>query len=343
MPQAVKRVAVTGAAGQIGYALLPRIAAGAIFGPDTPVQIQCLEIPPAMNAVRGVGMEMLDAAFPLLAGFTASDDPREAFAGADLALLVGSKPRGKGMERKDLIRENGPIFTGQGNALSDVADPDCRVVVVGNPCNTNCLIAQKNAPKLKPENFTAMTQLDHNRAVAQLAEKAGAHNTDVDGVIIWGNHSNKQYPDYHHATIGGKPALDVIGDEAWLQGEFMQDGAGTRQGDHRGAWREQRDVGRERGARPRAHALPGHARRQVDQHGRAERRQLRRSRGTALQLPGALPRRRHLRNRAGPGDRRLRPRGLPAQHRRVARGTRNRRRPARLSAGASTSTEEGES
>jgi malate dehydrogenase len=220
--KAVKRVAVTGAAGQIGYALLPRIAAGEIFGPDQPVQIQCLEIPPAMDAVRGVGMEMLDAAFPLLAGFTASDDPREAFEGAELALLVGSKPRGKGMERKDLIRENGPIFTGQGNALSDVAHPDCRVVVVGNPCNTNCLIAQHNAPKLKKENFSAMTQLDHNRAVAQLAEKAGAHNTEVDGVIIWGNHSNKQYPDYHHATIGGKPALDVIGDEAWLQGEFMK-------------------------------------------------------------------------------------------------------------------------
>ena len=206
----VKRVAVTGAAGQIGYALLPRIAAGEIFGPDQPVRIQCLEIPPAMDAVRGVGMEMLDAAFPLLAGFTASDDPREAFEGADLALLVGSKPRSKGMERKDLIRENGPIFTGQGNALSDVASPDCRVIVVGNPCNTNCLIAQHNAPKLEPRNFSAMTQLDHNRAVAQLADKAGRHNTDVAGVIIWGNHSNKQYPDYQviHATIGreGRPA-----------------------------------------------------------------------------------------------------------------------------------------
>ena len=220
-PKAVKRVAVTGAAGQIGYALLPRIAAGEIFGPDTPVQIQCLEIPPAMDALRGVGMEMLDAAFPLLRGFVTSDDPRVAFEGADLALLVGSKPRGKGMERKDLIRENGPIFTGQGNALSDVANPDCRVVVVGNPCNTNCLIAQHNAPNLDKANFSAMTQLDHNRAVAQLAEKSGRHNTDVDGVIIWGNHSNKQYPDYHHAKIGGDSALDVIGDEAWLQGEFI--------------------------------------------------------------------------------------------------------------------------
>ena len=220
-PKAVKRVAVTGAAGQIGYALLPRIAAGEIFGPDTPVQIQCLEIPPAMDALRGVGMEMLDAAFPLLRGFVTSDDPRVAFEGADLALLVGSKPRGKGMERKDLIRENGPIFTGQGNALSDVANPECRVVVVGNPCNTNCLIAQHNAPNLDKANFSAMTQLDHNRAVAQLAEKSGRHNTDVDGVIIWGNHSNKQYPDYHHAKIGGKAAVDVIGDEAWLQGEFI--------------------------------------------------------------------------------------------------------------------------
>jgi len=220
--KAVKRVAVTGAAGQIGYALLPRIASGAIFGPDTEVQIQCLEIPPAMDALRGVGMEMLDAAFPLLSGFTMSDDPEVAFEGVDLALLVGSKPRGKGMERKDLIRENGPIFTGQGNALSKVANPDCRVVVVGNPCNTNCLIAQHNAPKLTRTNFSAMTQLDHNRAIAQLAEKSNKHNTDVNGMVIWGNHSNKQYPDYHHATIAGASALQVIGDEAWLQGEFIK-------------------------------------------------------------------------------------------------------------------------
>lgn len=217
----IKRVAVTGAAGQIGYALLPRIAAGAIFGRETRVQIQCLEITPAMGALRGVAMELMDAAFPLLAGVVCSDDPKEAFEGADLALLVGSKPRGKGMERKDLIRENGPIFTGQGNALSEVASRECRVVVVGNPCNTNCLIAQHNAPNLQKRNFSAMTRLDHNRAVAQLAEKSGRHNTDVKGVIIWGNHSNTQYPDFHSASIAGRPATEVITDHEWLQGEFI--------------------------------------------------------------------------------------------------------------------------
>jgi malate dehydrogenase len=217
----LKRVAVTGAAGNIGYALLPRIASGAIFGPDTPVQLQLLEIPPAMDALRGTAMEMMDAAFPLLAGITQSSDPAEAFDGADLALLVGSKPRTKGMERNDLIRENGPIFTGQGNALSDRANPECRVIVVGNPCNTNCLIAQKNAPKLNPLNFSAMTRLDHNRAMAQLAEKAGALSSDVKNVLIWGNHSNTQYPDFHHATIQGQKATDVITDHEWLQGEFI--------------------------------------------------------------------------------------------------------------------------
>lgn len=217
----LKRIAITGAAGQIGYSILPRLASGAIFGPDTPVQLQLLEIPPAMTALSGVVMELMDAAFPLLAGVTQSSDPREAFDGVDLALLVGSKPRGKGMERKDLIKENGPIFTGQGNALSDRANPDCRVVVVGNPCNTNCLIAQRNAPGLKPANFSAMTRLDHNRAMAQLAGKSGQHNRDVKNVIIWGNHSNTQYPDFHHASIGGKPAASVIGDQAWLEGEFI--------------------------------------------------------------------------------------------------------------------------
>jgi len=217
----LKRVAVTGAAGNIGYALLPRIASGAIFGPDTPVQLQLLEIPPAMDALRGTAMEMMDAAFPLLAGITQSSDPAEAFDGADLALLVGSKPRTKGMERNDLIRENGPIFTGQGNALSDRANPDCRVVVVGNPCNTNCLIAQNNAPNLNPLNFSAMTRLDHNRAMAQLAEKAGAQASDVKNVLIWGNHSNTQYPDFHHATIKGQKATDAITDHEWLQGAFI--------------------------------------------------------------------------------------------------------------------------
>jgi malate dehydrogenase len=217
----MKRIAVTGAAGQIGYSLLPRLAAGAIFGPDTPVQLQLLEIPPAMDALRGVGMELMDGAFPLLAGVTMSSEPAEAFDQIDLALLVGSKPRTKGMERKDLIRENGPIFTGQGKALSDRAKPDCRVVVIGNPCNTNCLIAQKNAPGLQPTNFSAMTRLDHNRAKAQIAEKAGGHSRDVKNVVIWGNHSNTQYPDFHHATIEGKAVTDAITDHEWLQGAFI--------------------------------------------------------------------------------------------------------------------------
>jgi malate dehydrogenase len=217
----VKRIAITGAAGQIGYSLLPRVAAGAVFGNDTPVILQCLEIPPALGALGGVAMELMDCAFPLLQDIVVSDDPKVAFAGADLALLVGSKPRSKGMERGDLLRENGPIFTGQGNALSEVADSNCRVVVVGNPCNTNCLIALNNSPKLDARNFSAMTRLDHNRALAQLAERAGRHSSDVKNVTIWGNHSNTQYPDFHYATIGGKPAADVIADEAWLRGEFL--------------------------------------------------------------------------------------------------------------------------
>ena len=218
----VKRIAVTGAAGQIGYSLLPRLASGAVFGPDTPVVLQCLEIPPAMGALNGVAMEMMDAAFPLLQDVVVSDDPEVAFKDVDLALLVGSKPRSKGMERNDLIRENGPIFTGQGNALAKVASKKVRVIVVGNPCNTNCLIALNNAPGLPAENFSAMTRLDHNRAMAQLAEKSGRHNTDVQQVVIWGNHSNTQYPDFHHATIGGKKATEVISDHAWLQGEFIK-------------------------------------------------------------------------------------------------------------------------
>jgi malate dehydrogenase len=220
MPE-IKRIAVTGAAGQIGYSLLPRIAAGAIFGPSTPVALQCLEIPPAMKALHGVAMELDDCAFPLLRGVDCTDDPKKAFENVDLALLVGSKPRTKGMERKDLIRENGPIFVGQGQALQEKAKSDVRVVVVGNPCNTNCLIALHSAPELPKANFTAMTQLDHNRARAQLAQRAGVHVTEVKNAIIWGNHSNTQYPDWHYATIGGKKSTEVITDEAWLKTEFI--------------------------------------------------------------------------------------------------------------------------
>ena len=202
-----KRVAVTGAAGQIGYSLLPRIANGEIFGLNTPVALRLLEIPPVLPALEGIVMELEDCAFPLLAEVTSTDQPEVAFADADLLLLVGSKPRGKGMQRKDLILENGPIFTGQGRAIGEAAGPDVRVVVVGNPCNTNCLIAMHNAGGVPHERFTAMTRLDQNRAKAQLASRAGVHWSEVKNNTIWGNHSNTQYPDWHHATIGARAYL----------------------------------------------------------------------------------------------------------------------------------------
>ena len=217
----VKRVAITGGAGQIGYALLPRIAAGEVFGPETPVILQCLEIPPALPAMNGVRMELEDCAFPLLEGIVCTDDPKIAFKDADLCLLVGAKPRGKGMERGDLIKENGPIFVGQGQAIGEHANPEVRVVVVGNPCNTNCLIAMHNAPGSQRQNWTAMTQLDHNRALAQIAGRAGVENRDVKNVVIWGNHSNTQFPEWRHASVGAKSASDAIGDEAWFKEQFI--------------------------------------------------------------------------------------------------------------------------
>lgn len=223
MSQPTLRVAVTGAAGQIGYSLLPRIASGQMFGPDQPIALQLVEIPDerAMAALRGVAMELEDCAFPLLQDITLTSDPAEGFKDANWCLLVGSKPRGKGMERADLIRENGPIFVGQGRAINEQAAPDVRVVVVGNPCNTNCLIAMHSAPDVPDERFFAMTRLDQNRAQAQLAARAGVHVSDVEGVIIWGNHSTTQVPDYEHVRIGGRPAVDVIGDLEWLRSEFF--------------------------------------------------------------------------------------------------------------------------
>jgi malate dehydrogenase len=215
------RVAVTGAAGQIGYSLLFRIANGDLLGPDTEVQLQLLEIPPAMDALKGVAMELDDCAFPLLSGIVQTDQPEAAFEGADIALLVGSRPRSQGMERADLLEANGAIFTVQGKALSASAADDCKVLVVGNPANTNCLIAMNNCDRLPEKNFTAMTRLDHNRALAQVAAKAGVPVADVTKVTIWGNHSATQYPDIFHAEIGGKPAMDVIGDEAWVESEFI--------------------------------------------------------------------------------------------------------------------------
>jgi malate dehydrogenase len=214
------RVAVTGAAGQIGYALLYRIAAGDMLGKDQPVILQLLEIPPAMKAVEGVVMELDDCAFPLLHGVEASDDPNVAFRDADVALLVGSRPRGPGMERKDLLEANGAIFTAQGKALDAVARRDVKVLVVGNPANTNALIAMRHAPSLPPENFTAMTRLDHNRALSQLATKAGSQVADVRKMIIWGNHSSTQVPDVEHATVAGRAATELA-DAGWVEGAFI--------------------------------------------------------------------------------------------------------------------------
>ena len=214
------RVAVTGGAGQIGYALAFRIASGQMLGADTRVSLRLLEIPPAMDAARGVLMEIDDCAFPLVADTLATDDAEAAFDGADVALLVGARPRSAGMERGDLLAANAAIFSVQGKALNDRAAKDVKVLVVGNPANTNCLIAQRNAPDLNPRNFTAMTRLDHNRALAQLAAHTGAHVDDIEGLAIWGNHSATQYPALQAATVRGAPALDQI-DMAWYEGEFI--------------------------------------------------------------------------------------------------------------------------
>jgi malate dehydrogenase len=214
-------VTVTGAAGQIGYALLPRIASGNMLGEDTLVELRLLEIPQAMQALEGVVMEIEDSAFPLVAGVEITDDPNVAFDGVNIALLVGSRPRTKGMERSELLEANGAIFTVQGKALSDHAADDVKVLVVGNPANTNCLIAMNNAPDIPSERFTAMMRLDHNRAKAQLARRAGAHVSEVQRMTIWGNHSATQYPDITHALIGGRPAPEVVDDRQWLADEFI--------------------------------------------------------------------------------------------------------------------------
>jgi len=215
------RVAVTGAAGQIGYALLFRIASGAVFGPDQPVILHMIEIEPALPALQGVCMELDDCAFPLLKGMVPTAKLDEGFNGVNWSLLVGSVPRKQGMERKDLLGINGKIFIGQGQAIQKNAASDVRVLVVGNPCNTNCLIAMNNAKDVPQDRWFAMTRLDENRAKSQLAAKAGVHNSQVTNVTIWGNHSSTQYPDFYNAKINGKPAPEVIGDEAWLQGDFI--------------------------------------------------------------------------------------------------------------------------
>ena len=214
------RVAITGAAGQISYSLLFRVASGQMLGTDQPVILQLLEIPPAMDALNGVVMELTDCAFSLVHGIVATDNPDVAFKDADYAMLVGSRPRGPGMERSDLLKVNAEIFSVQGKALNDNASRDVKVLVVGNPANTNCLIAQRNAPDLDPSQFTAMTRLDHNRAVAQLADKTGATVDEITGLAIWGNHSATQYPSIAHAAVKGE-AADSLVDEAWVDGTFI--------------------------------------------------------------------------------------------------------------------------
>jgi malate dehydrogenase len=214
------RVTVTGAAGQIGYALLFRIASGEMLGKDQPVILQLLEITPALDALRGVVMEIEDCAFPLVHDIVPTDDVNVAFKDADYAMLVGSRPRSKGMERKDLIEANAAIFSVQGKAINDHANPNIRILVVGNPANTNCLIAQRNAPDIDPRQFTAMTRLDHNRAAAQLAVKVGKHVSDVSGLCIWGNHSATQYPDLHDASVAGTQAMELV-DMDWYTGDFI--------------------------------------------------------------------------------------------------------------------------
>ncbi len=214
------RVSVTGAAGQIGYSLLFRIAAGEMLGPDQPVILQLLEIPEAQEPLQGVVMELEDCAFPLLAGVTTSDRAEEAFADADYVLLVGAKPRGPGMERKDLLEANAAIFSAQGQALNQAARPSVKVLAVGNPANTNALIAQHNAPDLDPRHFTAMTRLDHNRALAQLANRVGCHTREIRGLTVWGNHSATQYPDISHCEIQGRPAPELVETE-WVRETFI--------------------------------------------------------------------------------------------------------------------------
>lgn len=214
------RVAITGAAGQISYSLLFRIAAGEMLGKDQPVILQLLEITPALEALKGAVMEVEDCAFPLVTEIVQTDDPEVAFKDADYCLLVGARPRGPGMERKDLLEANAQIFSVQGAAINKVASRDVKVLVVGNPANTNALIAYRNAPDLKPGQFTAMTRLDHNRAISQLAAKTGKHNTDVESMIIWGNHSATQYPDIHHCTVDGAAATSLV-DQSWVVDDFI--------------------------------------------------------------------------------------------------------------------------
>ena len=302
MPAPV-RVAITGAAGQIGYSLLFRVASGEMLGPNQPVILQLLEITPALDALRGVAMELEDCAFPLLEGVVQTDDANTAFGDANYALLVGSVPRKAGMERADLLTINGNIFTGQGKALSDSAANDIKILVVGNPANTNCLIAMNNAPKIDPTRFTAMTRLDHNRAVGQLAAKLAVPVTDVKKMTIWGNHSATQYPDLFHCEVGGQERCGARRRSGVARERLHPDRAEAGRGDHRSPRAVERGIGRERSDRPHAHMGDGHRGRRLGEHGDAVRRFLRRRRGPHLVVPDDV-RRRQVVGRAGPRHRR---------------------------------------
>jgi malate dehydrogenase len=330
-------VAITGAAGQIGYALAFRVASGQMLGADQPVNLHLLEITPALPGLNGVVMELNDCAFPTLNKVVATDDAKVAFRDCHAALLVGARPRGPGMERKDLLLANAQIFSAQGKALDAAASRDVRVLVVGNPANTNSLIAQRNAPGLKARNFTAMTRLDHNRALSQLAEKTGTHINDIRKMIIWGNHSATQYPDISHATVQGKAAKGLV-EQKWIEETFIPtvqqrgaaaDRAAARRGGDQGARLLLGGLGRLGGARPHAHLVRRQRRGRLGQHGRAGRRQLRHPRGRHLFLPGDLPRRR-LPDRPGPRGRRVQPPAHDAHRQGAARGARRRQGAARL-------------
>ena len=327
------RVTVTGAAGQIGYSLLFRIAAGEMLGPDQPVILQMLEIPvdKAQKALQGVMMEMDDCAFPLLAGMLGTDDPRKAFQDADVALLVGARPRGPGMERKDLLMENAKIFIAQGRALNEAARRHVRVLVVGNPANTNAYIAMKNAPDLDPRNFTAMMRLDHNRAVSQVAAKLGKPVAEIRKMTIWGNHSATQYPDLFQAEVGGKKLWPMINDQAWLEGTFIPtvQKRGAAIIEARGA----------SSAASAANAAIDHVRDWIQgtpggdwvTHGHSRRRQLRHSRRRDLRLSGHLPQR-YVRDRPGHRHQPVQPRPHGRHSQGADRGARRREGHVQLSA-----------
>ena len=279
------KVTVTGAAGQIGYALLFRIASGQMLGPDTPVELSLLEIPDAVKAAEGTAMELDDCAFPLLRKIDIFDDPKPAFDGCNVGLLVGARPRGPGMERSDLLEANGGIFKPQGEAIAAGAADDIRVLVVGNPANTNCLIAMSNADGVPRERFTAMMRLDHNRAIAQLANKLGRQVSEVTNMTVWGNHSTTQYPDLVNARVGGASAWEAVDDEAWIARRVHPAGGQTRRRDHRGARRLERRLGRQRRDRPRPRLGARHPRGRLGLDGRARRRLLRVEEGIVAGLP----------------------------------------------------------